>query len=234
MKQRVLTVALLLTILLAAAILREGDAVRSVFSAGRNAPRTLVLDAGHGGHDGGAVSADGTSEQAINLSIARKTAALVGLFGVPTVLTRTDEGWVEYDPSQPILANKAVDIRARVRIAESQQNPIFLSIHLNKFSDPKYSGPQVFWSPNNGTSQGLAEDIQIRLNAGLKPERERQSKRAADSIYLMRTLTCPAALVECGFLSNAAETEKLKTEPYQGRIALCVMGGYLDYAQQAQ
>ena len=103
-----------------------------VFSAQQSA-HTLVLDAGHGGFDGGAVSPNGVTEQQINLSIAGKTRDLAGLFGVPCVLTRTDEGALDYEPGRTVRENKVADIQARAHICEKTENPVFVSIHLNKF-----------------------------------------------------------------------------------------------------
>lgn len=176
---------------------------------------------------------NGTMEKDINLAIARKCEAFAGLFGLRTMLTREDENSIDYDPEQTIRANKVADIHARARITNSVSNPIFLSIHLNKFSDASYSGAQVFWSKNNPEGQLLAQQIQDTLTRGLSPARERQAKQAADSIYLMKTLTCPAVIVECGFLSNAEEARLLAQDDYQKRLALCIINGYLQYAEQS-
>ncbi len=192
---------------------------------------TLVLDAGHGGIDGGAVADDGTMEQDINLAIVQKCKAFAGFFGIRTVLTRADTNSIDYDPAQTIRENKVTDIHARERITNQETNPIFLSIHLNKFSDSSYTGAQVFWSKNNPEGETLAVQLQDALTRGLSPARERKAKQAADGIYLMKTLTCPAVIVECGFLSNAGEAKQLTQDDYQKRLALCIMGGYLQYLE---
>lgn len=220
----VLTIALLTVIL----PYRETLVYRSVF-ASHNNQNTLILDAGHGGLDGGAVAEDGTAEQDINLAIVKKCQAFAGLFGIPTMLTRPDENSIDYDPEKSIRANKVADIRARERIAGQVHNPIFLSIHLNKFSNSSYSGAQVFWSKNNPEGQLLAQNLQMALTSGLSPVKERQAKQAVDSIYLMKMLKCPAVIVECGFLSNAQETQLLKQDAYQKRLALCMINGYVQY-----
>lgn len=192
---------------------------------------TLVLDAGHGGIDGGAVADDGTMEQDINLAIVQKCKAFAGLFGIRTALTRTDNNSIDYDPAQTIRANKVADIHARERITNQETNPIFLSVHLNKFADASYSGAQVFWSKNNPEGETLALQLQDALTQGLSPAKERKAKQAADGIYLMKALTCPAVIVECGFLSNVAEAKLLAQDDYQKRLALCIMGGYLQYME---
>ncbi len=182
--------------------------------------------------DGGAVAADGTAEQDINLAIVYKCQTLAGLLGIPTLLTRTDENSLDYDAGKTIHQNKVADIHARERIAESVADPVFVSVHLNKFSDASYSGAQVFWSKNNADGQQLAQCVQAGLTEGLSPARKREAKQAADGIYLMKALQCPAVIVECGFLSNEAEAKLLGQDAYQTRLALCIVRGYLDYIKE--
>lgn len=196
-----------------------------------NYQSTLVLDAGHGGIDGGAVAEDGTAEQDINLAIVRKCEAFAGLFGIHTILTREDTNSIAYDPEQTIRANKVADIHAREQLANQVENPIFLSVHLNKFSDASYSGAQVFWSKNNPEGQLLAQQLQTNFTTGLSPAKERQAKQASDDIYLMKKLTCPAVIAECGFLSNVQEAQLLKQDNYQKRLAVCMICGYLQYLE---
>ncbi|MGM9649631.1 MAG: N-acetylmuramoyl-L-alanine amidase [Butyricicoccaceae bacterium] len=198
-----------------------------VFSASQS-DCTLVLDAGHGGMDGGAVAADGTAEQDINLSIALRCRELAELCGVPTVMTREDTQSLRYDPAKTIRQNKVADIRARAEITQNTRSPVFVSVHLNKFTDTAYRGAQVFWSKNNPDGKLLAESIQSSLIAGISDGNKRAAKQAVDSIWLMKTLTCPAVIVECGFLSNVQEAELLKQDAYQRRLALCIVSGYLN------
>ncbi|MDO4174672.1 MAG: N-acetylmuramoyl-L-alanine amidase [Eubacteriales bacterium] len=223
---------LILTIAALAVMLpyRKVFQVHSAF-APYNYQTTLILDAGHGGADGGAVAEDGTAEQDINLVIVQKCKAFAGLFGIRTILTREDNSSVAYDPEQSIRANKVADIHAREQIAEQVENPIFLSVHLNKFSDAAYSGAQVFWSKNNPEGQILAQELQKSFTLGLSPARERQAKQASDDIYLMKHLDCPAVIAECGFLSNVQEAQMLKQDSYQKRLAICMICGYLQYLE---
>ena len=197
-----------------------------VFSAQQSA-HTLVLDAGHGGFDGGAVSPNGVTEQQINLSIAGKTRDLAGLFGVPCVLTRTDEGALDYEPGRTVRENKVADIQARAHICEKTENPVFVSIHLNKFEQSQYFGAQVFYGAADPDSRVLAEAIQAALAQGIDNGNTRAAKPAGDSIYLMRRLTCPAVIVECGFLSNPEEEADLCRDSYQTQLAACILAGYL-------
>lgn len=225
MKKQIWGALLLLAVLLAC--LPSGG-VRSVFSAS-DPPETLVIDAGHGGFDGGAVSASGVSEQQINLYIARHTQALAGFFGIPTVMTRPDENALGFVDGRAIRDNKVADIHERRRIAEETENPVFLSIHLNQFPQAQYHGAQVFFSRGNPRSKALAESIQAALIEGVDPQNTRQAKQAANTIYLMKKLECPAVIIECGFLSNPAESERLQQEEYQKQLAVCILSGYLRY-----
>lgn len=204
-----------------------GSAVQAVMH--RDGARTLVIDAGHGGFDGGAIGSSGTAEQDINLSIAQRVQALAGFFGVRTALTRADENALDYDPSRSIRENKVADIRAREQIVLEMSDPVFVSIHLNKFSDAQYHGAQVFYSPNHAGSKTLAELLQISLAEGCDPANTRQAKRAESTIYLMKQLDCPAVIVECGFLSNPAEEQLLNDTGYHKKLAASIVTGYLRY-----
>lgn len=219
--------AVLLALLLVPAIQRGGSMVRTM--ADSRAVRTLVVDAGHGGFDGGAVGAAGTSEQDINLSIAQRVSALAAFFGVQTAMTRVDDQALDYDASKSVRENKIADIKAREQIVHDTRNPVFLSIHLNKFSDSQYHGAQVFYSPNHAGGRALAELLQQTLISGADPENHRQAKQAESSIYLMKKLDCPAVIVECGFLSNPAEESLLAQPEYHKKLAACIVCGYLQY-----
>ena len=144
-------------------------------------------------------------------------------------MTRTDEGALDYDPSRSVRENKIADIHARERIVQSISSPVFVSIHLNKFSDPQYHGAQVFYSANSAFGKPLAEALQSALISGCDPENRRQAKQAESSVYLMRALTCPAVIVECGFLSNPDEETRLADENYHKKLAVCIVTGYLRY-----
>lgn len=193
----------------------------------------LVLDAGHGGFDGGAVGAHGTTEQDINLHITYSVQALAGLFGYPVVLTRPDTEALDYQEGRTVRENKVADIRARERIVTQTAQPVFISIHLNKFEDPQYFGAQVFYSKNNADSQVLAEHLQAALLQGIQNRNIRRAKPAAPAIYLMKQLNCPAVIVECGFLSNPEEEAALCSPDYQKRLAVCILQGYQQYRNGA-
>ena len=205
-----------------------GRRAAQTFGAGGSLP-TLVIDAGHGGFDGGAVGANGTTEQDINLSVSDSVRALCGLFGRPAAMTRTEREALDYVPGRSVRENKVADIKARERIVKEIKNPVFLSIHLNKFEDAKYYGAQVFYSKNNPASRTLAEMTQSALIRGIENGNIRRAKPAATAIYLMKNLDCPAVIVECGFLSNPEEEQKLCDPGYQKQLALCIFNGYQTY-----
>ena len=177
--KRILLGAAVLALALIAG-LRGGSMVQAI--AQSRSERTLVIDAGHGGFDGGATGSNGTAEQDINLSIAQRVQALAGFFGVRTAMTRADENALAYDPSRTIRENKVADIKAREQIVEETPNPVFLSIHLNQFSDSQYHGAQVFYSPNHAGSSALAEFCRVLWRkAVIRPTPGRLSRRNARS-----------------------------------------------------
>lgn len=183
---------------------------------------TVVLDAGHGGEDGGAVSASGIYEKDLNLAIAKQLQALLEANGVNVVMTRETDVLL-YDRNQNYQGRKkALDLLARRTICEQTPNCIFVSIHMNSYPLSQYSGLQVWYSPNHAQSQLLAQTIQSAVKEGLQPENTRHIKRATGSIYLLHHLTCPAVLVECGFLSNPEEAALLNQPEYQQQLAFFI------------
>ena len=182
-------------------------------------PFTVVLDAGHGGEDGGAVSASGLYEKDLNLQVAQLLCELLEANGVKVVMTRTTDTLL-YDRNVDYQGRKkALDLAARREIAEQTPNALFVSIHMNAFPKTQYHGLQVWYSPNHGESRHVAEEIRATVQEGLQPENDRQIKEATSSIYLLHHLSCPAVLIECGFLSNPAEAERLGDTIYQKELA---------------
>lgn len=200
------------------------------FLAARAVGGTVVIDAGHGGEDGGAVSISGVPESGINLAIALKLDYLLSLYGVQTRLLRTSDMSLHDDDAKNLRQRKVSDLHNRVDIIESTQNPTLISIHQNTFQSPKYHGAQVFYA-NEKLSLPLATLTQSRLKETLDPANTRLAARISDSVYLMKHITCPAILVECGFLSNREEDEKLQTDPYQTKIGLALAGAFIQFQE---
>lgn len=193
---------------------------------------TLVIDAGHGGEDGGAVGTSGVLEKDINLSVAKKLEGMLTLLDVDVVMTRNDDRML-YLPDQS-SRKKYYDLRNRKAVAEKYENPVFISIHQNKFPISKYNGLQVYYSDNNDGSKILAENVQSKTAAYLQPDNTRKIKSAGGSIYLMYNLECPAILVECGFLSNSFEENLLQDDVYQKKLAFVIFSAVADYLNNNQ
>ena len=212
------------------AVLWHGNAAFTAAFAPEAAelPITVVVDAGHGGEDGGAVAADGTVESGLNLSIARRVRDLLTFAGVPTAVTREGEDAI-YDPGSATLREKKVsDLHNRVALVNDIPNAILLSIHQNSLpSSPSTQGAQAFWNRQEG-AEDLASSIQEALNTAINAGHEKKATQVPSSVYLMKEITVPGVLVECGFLSNAAETEQLKDPGYQTKLASAIAAGLLD------
>lgn len=200
------------------------EAVQSCFSV-RHQGQTLLIDAGHGGEDGGAVAADGTVESGINLAIAHRVDLLLGLYGEAPVLLREADISLHDPSAQTLREKKRSDLQNRVAMVEAVEGGTLLSIHQNSFPDPKYHGAQVFYTGE--ISLPLAEHTQELLRACLDTENSRVAKPIPDTVYLMNHITCPAILVECGFLSNPEEAGKLATSGYQTQIAAVLAASWL-------
>lgn len=195
----------------------------------KNTTPLVVIDAGHGGQDGGAVADDGTQEQYINLDIALKLNDSLTKKGYNCILTRKDNNSIHDDSAKTIREQKVSDIHNRLKIIEDNPNCIFVSIHQNYYTQSQYSGAQVFYSPNNSLSIKLAQSIQASIVNTLQPENNRQIKESGKSIYVLYNAKEPAVLVECGFLSNKEETEKLNNEQYRQQMADCICEGIINY-----
>lgn len=207
------------------------NSVNTVKSTEQNANQPIVIiDAGHGGFDGGAVADDGTIEKDINLSIALYLQEYLSVFNIKTIMIRETDCSVEDDGLNTIRQKKSSDLHNRMKIMEETDNAIYISIHQNKYPDGKYSGTQVFYSPKTkDESQVLAQSIQDCVVNTLQKDNKRQIKECGTSVFLMYNAVKPAVLVECGFLSNYEETNKLKTSEYQKKIAFCIAMGIQNY-----
>ncbi len=214
-----------------AAILTAGHLRRTAVFAARPTPdAVVVIDAGHGGEDGGAVSPDGIAESGLNLAVAERTRDLLRLFGQRTVMTREADVSLSDPGLDTVRKRKASDIRNRVALVERTENAVLLSIHQNSLpSSPVTHGAQVFWNRQAGGEE-LAKLIQSSLNGAVNTGNEKQAREIPSSIYLMGHITAPAALVECGFLSNAGETARLQEPGYQQMLAAAITAGYLRFA----
>ena len=206
--------------------LRADRPVTPAFAQVRMPKEQLILDAGHGGEDGGAVSLTGVPESNINLAVVLRLDQLLGFYGVAPVLIRDSDISI-YDPGCETLRQKKVsDLHNRVSIIEGTENAVVISVHQNTFTNSAYHGAQVFFREGEN-SKALAKLMQDALREGIDPGNKRTPTKIPDSVYLMKHITCPAVLVECGFLSNPAEEEKLRGGSYQTQLALCIASAWL-------
>lgn len=189
---------------------------------------TIVIDAGHGGEDGGASSANGHLEKDINLDIALTLEKLLLQGGYKVKMIRTSDVSVHNPEASTTRERKVTDIHNRVETANSDQNNILISIHQNHFSESKYFGTQVFYSKNNFNSQLLAENIRTAVTSLLQPDNTRKTKESSN-VYLLDNVSVPAVIVECGFLSNPDEAYLLSLEEYRDNIAYSIYLGISEY-----
>ena len=182
----------------------------------------IIIDAGHGGEDGGAVSKSGILEKELNLSISKKLCDIFRAAGFEVVMTRETDTML-YDKSADYKGRKKeLDLGKRVEIANSYENAIFISIHMNSFPNAKYSGLQVYYSKNHQDSAEIAENIQSLVRDSLQKENNRKTKSAGQNIFVLDRIRIPAVLIECGFPSNAEECQRLTDEEYQKKLSLAI------------
>lgn len=179
----------------------------------------IIIDAGHGGVDGGATSCTGILESQINLDIALRLDDLLHLLGYRTLMIRTEDVSI-HTQGDTIAAKKISDLKERVRIVNSTENAILLSIHQNYFPEGKYHGAQVFY-PATAGSKELGQTLQKNLISALNKTSNRQAKKVS-GVYLMEHIQCTSVLIECGFLSNPEEEANLRNAEYQKKLC-CVL-----------
>lgn len=186
----------------------------------------IIVDAGHGGEDGGATSCTGKLESSFNLEISLRLNDLLHLLGYDTAMIRTSDVSI-YTKGETIAQKKVSDLKERVRIANETENALLLSIHQNTYPESRYSGAQVFYA-NTAGSQQLAKELQSGFAATVNQGSNRKSKKA-DGIYLMEHISCTGILVECGFLSNPEEEARLRSMEYQKKICCVIASSVSTY-----
>lgn len=197
--------------------------------------RIVVLDAGHGGEDGGASSADGTLEKDLNLAVTLLLADNLRAAGIEVILTRETDRML-YDPTSDYVGRKKMlDLKERLEIARKTATEhqdaevLFISIHMNAYPSESVRGLQVWYSANNSASLALAESIQSNVRTLVQSENDRKVKKAGTNIYLLDRLDIPAILIECGFLSTPEEAALLETEEYRRELMFAIFTAILNY-----
>ncbi len=224
--KRLIKIVLIVALLAAAAVFVKifvsNGGLKPVIN--QNSRSTLVLDAGHGGIDGGAISDSGLKESDINLQIALKTEALVRFLGIDTVMTRE----TDTDNSDNKAYSEHDNLVQRVKLANSTENAVLISIHQNKFPSAVVSGAEVMYSDNDD-SKALGLITQDNLVALLDSSNRRVARPAPKELLLTSSVECPTILVECGFMSNPQEVQKLASNDYQLKLAAILAGSYIQF-----
>lgn len=190
--------------------------------------KVILLDAGHGGEDGGTSSKSGILEKDINLAVALYLRDYLTLSGFEVKMTRDSDTDLSDKSLETVRARKVSDLKKRVEMIAQNSGGILVSIHQNFFEQEKYYGTQVFYSSNNTQSMPIAESIRSSVVSLIQPDNERELKDAT-SVYILKNAACPAVIVECGFLSNEQEAEKLNTPEYQKKLAFAICCGIVNY-----
>ncbi len=213
----------------ALALLGEGETAAVFSPADTGTELVYILDAGHGGVDGGTSSEQGVREIDINLSNVLQNEQLQARLGRLTVVTRREDVSIHDETAVTIREKKVSDLKNRVKLIEITENCVLISVHQNAFTDTAYSGAQVFYADDEG-SRNWGNAAQEILRMTLDPENLRKAKLVPDPVYLFAHISCPALLIECGFLGNIWEAALLHSEDYQKKIsvalaAVCLCAG---------
>lgn len=229
MKKRILAaVAVIIAVCILAAAVRRpyryGEAISVDYTP--DLRMAVIIDAGHGGFDGGAVAPDGTFEKDLNLSVAQKLDTVLKLLGIRTKLLRENDTSLDTDGST-IRERKVSDLKNRLELTKKYPNAIFVSIHMNKYSTAQPHGAQVFYS-SAPRSKELAGAVQKEMVL-LQTDNKRAIKPTDGNIYLLDRAVIPSVIVECGFLSNPGDLENLKDTEYQLKLAAVIAKAVLEY-----
>lgn len=226
--ERILRIVMSIILPIAMLLLaREAAVVRAEYVGknGMSEKTCVVIDAGHGGHDPGKVGVTGCYEKDINMKITAKLKSFLEMEGIEVVLTRDGDYSL---CSESDKNKKNTDMKNRMDIIEKNNPVLVVSIHQNSYTSPEIKGAQAFYYPNSGKSRELARVIQERLVATLDTANRRKIS-ANDSYYLLKNISCPTVIVECGFLSNPQECENLETDYYQEKVAWAIYMGIMQY-----
>ncbi len=231
-------VIILITLILALSVVAEhikhayGAELYIQASAGAESDKIIIIDAGHGGEDAGAIGVNGIYEKDLNLAVALEIGKELENKDYVVVYTRTDDRML-YKPEQNIKGiRKLSDLKGRCEVANRYPDSLFVSIHMNSFSSSKYSGLQVYYSEKNEESRNMAQAIQTAVKENFQPQNNRKTKSGKD-MYLLENIENPAVLIECGFLTNSEECEKLSKKEYQKQLSFWIVCGIIEYMKDS-
>lgn len=191
--------------------------------------RTIVLDPGHGGEDGGAVGSNGTVEKNINLQVALRVQALLEQNGCSVFMTRNEDVSIHDKGEEKNSNRKISDLDNRKKMPGEYQADAFVSIHMNLYPQQQYHGAQVFYAEKPEQSMRLAQSIQDELREKADNTNQREIKAANGNIYVLDKSKVPSVVVECGFLSNPEEERKLQEDAYQQKLAFAIYSGIIKF-----
>lgn len=183
----------------------------------KSKPYEIIIDAGHGLPDGGAVASDGTIESDINLEIVSKLVNHMSMAGFKCTLTRNSRDSI-YSSGETIHAKKVSDIKERIKIADANKDSLFISVHMNTFTTPDVYGTQVFYKSHSELSKDLASELQRVINLKFQPDNEKVCKPIPSNVYLFNNIENDCILIECGFLTNNEDLKKLKNSEFQTEL----------------
>lgn len=231
-KYKIILAVLIILSVMVSALSATNDINKKTMTAYEVCYPTIIVDAGHGGFDGGAVASDGTEEKDINLAISMDVGKILSSLGFDVVYIRTTDTAVNTGGESTIRQKKRSDLMNRFATMKKYEGSIYLCIHQNKFSASSCNGAQIFYSPNDEGSKILAELIRLSVKQNLQPTNERQIKSCTKDVYIIHNATNTAVLIECGFLSNYNDLKNLKTEEYQQKMAFCIAGALVNYVTE--
>lgn len=192
---------------------------------------TVVIDAGHGGMDGGAVGISGSLEKNLNLNVAKKLCKLVTENGGTALMTREEDISLHQESASTVREQKRSDLHYRRSFAADSGANALISIHMNQFEQSQYRGAQIFHSADRD-SKRLAAAIRQQLIPVSEKSSGREIKQAYDTMFILQENKIPSVIVECGFLSNPDEEALLLTDEYQQKIAEAIYRGLCEFVQE--
>lgn len=213
-----LAVALLFPLLFSFA---EAALMAPTTAVGGTARPVIILDAGHGGEDGGATGTNGVAEKELNLQLTQALAALLRLNGYDVIETRTEDRLL-YGENVKKGHKKQEDLQNRLAFTEKYPDSVFISIHMNTYPDQSCTGMQVWYSRNHAQSAEWASAVQGAVTTLLQPDNHRKTKAASGNIYVLHHAQTPAILIECGFLSTPSDCERLCDPNYRLELAMAI------------
>ncbi|MEG0570224.1 MAG: N-acetylmuramoyl-L-alanine amidase [Oscillospiraceae bacterium] len=193
--------------------------------AGIDFARQIVIDAGHGGADPGAIGINGSEEKDINLSIALNLRDILILNGYDVIMTRDTDKSIHNPIYKEIAKQKTSDLKTRLKIIHTYPNAVVISVHQNHFEESRYKGAQMFYGRNNSLSKTLAQEIQTSFASLIQKDNNRKIKESTSDVYIIHNAKNPIVLVECGFLSNKDDAANLSDPEYQKKVAFTIYAG---------